>query len=194
MARRFYAPVLVSWSRRYLEQGTVEIHVTSDLRASCAGVVSYRLTDVAGKTLNVDSTPFRISPRRTKRIRTLSLSRYLEVQGRRDLMLWLELEVRGEIVSSNLVCLAKPKQLELRDPQISLQVKKEQGAFQLRLRARKPALWAWLEVDGCDAALSDNYFHLPPGQTKVITFVPSEELALKALRAQVVVRSLVDTY
>lgn len=195
LARGFYAPLLVSAVEK-AKPGSVEVHVTSDLLARVDGIVSFRLTDVVGRCLDEGRKTISIAPRQSRCVQTLPLSRYLESHGQRDLMLWLELEVGHEVASSNLVSFSKPKQLDLCDPKISVRVAKDvaSGGFRLHLKARRPALWVWLELAGGDASFSDNYFHLRPGRGVEITLVTAEPRTLKVVREQLVVRSLVDTY
>ena len=54
LARRFYAPLLVS-GLEDSEKGTVEVHVTSDRLEACNGIVEWEVTDCAGKKLTSDS-------------------------------------------------------------------------------------------------------------------------------------------
>ena len=65
--------------------------------------------------------------------------------------------------------------------------------FDVTLASKHPALYVWLEVDGCDAWCSDSFFDMPGGEPRTITVVPqtpmNREAFLKALR----VRSLFDT-
>jgi beta-mannosidase len=119
----------------------------------------------------------------------------LEEYGERDLLVWLELTGDGPIQSSNLVTFARPKAMELRDPRIDWTLDRAPGgAFELRLRPRYPALWIWVEAEGCDLRLSDNFFHLRPGRSKKLALRPETPLSLAQLRRGLRVQSLVDTY
>ena len=101
----------------------------------------------------------------------------------------------GPIRSDNLVLFARPKEMALRDPGITWSAERAAGGgFQLQLRARYPALWSWVEVEGCDLRLSDNFFHLRPGRAKKLTLCSETSLSLAELRRRLRVQSLVDTY
>ena len=99
MARRFYAPLLVSGVED-LKSGRVEAHATSDLLRACEGVLSWRVTSVAGESLETGSCPVRLPARTSRRVRTLDLKPHLDARGPRDLLLWLDLSVRGRSVSA----------------------------------------------------------------------------------------------
>ncbi|MFH1569557.1 MAG: glycoside hydrolase family 2 protein, partial [Gemmatimonadota bacterium] len=194
MARRFYAPVLIS-GLEDAARGTVEIHVTSDLRQRRRGVVRWRLTDAAGRLLRHGSAPCAVAPRRNQQVARLDLAAEVARRGARDLLLWLELEVDGEVVSTNFVSFARPKHLELEDPGLRTTVRARQdGAFEVTLRARRPALWAWLELADADARYSDGFVHLAPGAAAAIEVRPAEPMDAATFKSRLRARSLWDTY
>ncbi|MBM3189240.1 MAG: glycoside hydrolase family 2 protein [Chloroflexi bacterium] len=194
MAKAFYAPLLVS-GLEDLSKGTVEIHVTSDQMSDCAGVVTWTLTNVQGAVLDSGAREVGIPARRNSLVETLDLQRYLASKGPRDLLLWLELSVAGEAVSTNLVLFARPKHLELAEPEITTEVQPlADGSYRVTLTAQRPALWAWLELGDIDARYSEQFFHLRPDRPREIVVRPSRSVAIQELREALVVQSLVDTY
>ena len=194
MAARFYAPLLISGLEDG-EKGTVEVHVTSDCMDACEGKVLWRLTDAGGKALDSGSRDVRVPARKNVRVQTLKLKPYLESHGARNLALWLELRVGRKIVSTNFVTFARPKHLELADPKIAATVKALAGnRYRVTLTARKPALWAWVELLDTDAEFSDNFVHLLPDRPVDITVSPAEEMKLRDFRKRLTIHSLWDTY
>jgi beta-mannosidase len=82
-----------------------------------------------------------------------------------------------------------------RNPGLKTAIRKHrQGGFTATLTTKKPALWTWLELEGEDAKLSDNFFHLRPGQPVTVTIDPAKTLTLTQVREKLVAKSLVDTY
>jgi beta-mannosidase len=125
----------------------------------------------------------------------LNLRRHVDTIGARNLLLWLELRVKGKPVSDNLVTFSRPKHLELQDPGIRMAVRSAGGrAFTVTLRARRPALWVWLDLRGTDAAYSDRFFHLRPGRPVTIEVSPAKRMTASALKKSLSIRSLFDTY
>jgi hypothetical protein len=87
--------------------------------------------------------------------------------------------------SDNLVTFVRPKQLALREPEIECRADATaKGRFEIRLRAQHPALWTWIEVEGCAPQPSENFFHLRPDLL----------LTLGQLRQRLRVYSLIDTF
>ncbi len=194
MARKFYAPILISGLEDN-EQGTVEIHVTSDLLEEVSGKVVWELTNVGGERIAGGELGIVIPAQQNNRVGILDLGGYLEKYSNRELMLWIELEVDGGMVSSNFVSFVKPKHMELQEPGIFREITElANNKFRVTLSAKHPALWTWLEVDGVDAALSDNFFHLRPGKEVVIMLEPKKVLTLNELNKRLKILSLVDTY
>ncbi|HOX05161.1 MAG TPA: hypothetical protein PK280_02075 [Planctomycetota bacterium] len=194
LAKRFNAPLLVSGVED-LKAGTVEVHVTNDGLKPVAAELRWTLTDAAGKTLAASKLAVRAKANADTRVALLDLKKPVEVAGARNALLWLELFVAGRKVSDNLVHFVKPKHIELADPKIAAAVKPlKDGAFAVTLTTERPALWAWLELEGLDARLSDNFLHLRPGSPAKVTVRPARQVSAAELRRRVMVRSLVDTY
>jgi beta-mannosidase len=194
MARRFFAPLLVSGVEDR-ENGTVDVVVTSDLREPCDGTLRWALTNVVGETLKQGSEKLRIAPMKSRRRRRLVVAKEREKYGDRDLILWLSLVVNGEAVSSNTVTFAKPKQMDLVDPRIVARMTTERdGSVLLRLHARHPAFYVWLELEGMDARFSDNFFDLGANAKTEVIIRPETSVAESEIRKRLRVRSLIDTY
>ncbi len=96
LARRFYAPVLVSGVEDG-KLGKLAIHLTSDLLKSCSGRLRWAVTRVSGKRLAGGSRELRVAPGRSRRVQSLDLRPMLEAYGERDLLIWLEFTGEGPI-------------------------------------------------------------------------------------------------
>jgi beta-mannosidase len=194
MARHFYAPLLIS-GLEDIETAAVEVHVTSDLLQPCEGQIGWNLTNVAGEVLASGGRPVTIAANGDTLAETLDLKAHLEQYGPRDVLLWLELQRDAQVISRNLVTFARPKHLELAEPEIRRTIRDAgDGTFRVTLEANKPALWAWLELAGTDARFSDNFVHLFPGRPSQIVVTPNAPLRLDAFESQLIVHSLIDTY
>ncbi len=194
LAKRFNAPLLVTGVED-VAAGTVEVHVTNDGLAPVAAGLRWTLTDAAGKTLAKSELAIRAKANANTRVAVLDVKKPVEAAGARNALLWLELFVAGRKVSENIVTFARPKHIELADPKISTEVKPaKDGSSEVTLRTERPALWAWLELEGLDARLSDNFVHLRPGAATKVTIRPARNISAAELRRRLVVRSLVDTY
>jgi beta-mannosidase len=195
MARRFFAPVLVSALER-VDKGLVEIHVTSDRLESSEGEVEYVLSDTEGHVIATDHFPVAMNAGANSLVRTVDVSEALETYGKRKLLFWLYLTEEGRLLSDNLAFFERPKHLVIQRPKVDLIDVKEtsNGAIQATVRTDLPAFWIWLEIEGVPARFSDNFFHLPAKGARVVTIWPSSPTALRDVSNKVRVRTLTDTY
>lgn len=193
MAKRFYAPLLVSGLENP-ETGTVEIHVTSDLLNEQSVIVEWAVTDVeTGEKLNVrDAQALIIAPNSSQCVHTLNLANELSDFGDRDLIVWLKLIVDGEVVSRNTTFFARPKHLMLSNPVIDVAIEAlEPNRFNLIVTSSAPALYVWLTFSG--GVLSDNFFDLQAQSPVMIELITPEQMTLDDVRHNLTIASLTDT-
>jgi len=150
---------------------------------------------IAGDEIAADSDTITARPGASEHVLTIDLADPIELWGGRELLIWLDLSVAGQSVSSDLVTFARPKHLELPDPEVDVKVQTTEGdAFVVTLKAKRPALWAWLDLSAGDVHCSDNFLHLPPGQPVEVVVSPLKKTTAADLKKKLRVRSLVDTY
>ena len=100
MARDFNAPLLVSGVED-INQGTVELHVTNDLREDKSGSLRWRLVDMSGAVIKQDSLPVTALSGKSTLVTTIDIKEFLQSLGEKNVLLFLDLTVDGKVVSSN---------------------------------------------------------------------------------------------
>jgi beta-mannosidase len=193
LARKFYAPVLVS-GRENLDAGTIDIFVTSDRLEKQTGNLTWAITDGEGNSLLQETMNVEIPARQSWQVKTLALKEHIQKLGANGFLTWLKLEVAGDVVSENMVSLALPKELKLADPKFTTVVAETTDGFSVRVTSEKLALWTWLGLDKADATYADNFFHLQPGTPRTILVRPKSPLSRDQFVAALRVRSLFDTH
>jgi beta-mannosidase len=191
LARRFYAPVLIS-GRVDATNQSVAVYATSDLLTNTPSHLLWELTDLHGKTLAKDDQTLELAAQTSQMVTNLNLAPLVKTHGASNLLVWLKLETAGHAVSDNLVTLVYPKELNLPEPHLKTSIRQEKGNFYVSLTADAPALWAWLAVMGIDARYSDNFIHVKPGTVAEICVTPQQSLSLEQFRKALIVRSLTD--
>lgn len=185
MAKRFNNPLLVS-SVSDWENGTLQIHVTNDLRSEQAGTIEYMITDAEGNTLESKSFDVTLAAGTTACVQTLDVNPWINQRSARDVVVWLQLHSGEKIVSEDLALFSRPKHLGLKQPTITTTIHSNAGTgYDVELVSDHAALYVWLELP--DAQFSDNFVHLRPNTPKVI------HVATQAI-ANLKVQSLFDTY
>ncbi|MBN2710818.1 MAG: glycoside hydrolase family 2 protein, partial [Planctomycetes bacterium] len=193
MAKKFYAPVMVS-GLEDLEKSTVELHISNLEYATVTGTLNWAVTTSEGKMIENGKKQVKAAANGNTKAMTVNLKKHVEKYTARDLMLWVDFVVKGKVVSRNFVTLVRPKYLNLHDPEIKTTIKEAGDGFVLTLKAKKPALWAWVELKNSDAQLSDNFICLQPSKDVEIEIVPTKEMSKAQLEKQLVVRSIFNTY
>jgi beta-mannosidase len=193
MARRFYAPVLVSGLENITNQ-SVAVYVTSDLLKSNSAQLTWEVTDPKGESLLKGNEKLQLAAQTSQMVKQLDLRDLAGKYGAKNLLVWLKVEVRSQPVSENLVTLVFPKELALVDPQLKPAIRKIEDGFRVTLTAEAPALWAWLTLKNVDASCSDNFAHVRPGAPLEITVTPSRSMTEAEFTEALQVQSLFDTY
>jgi beta-mannosidase len=193
MARRFYAPILVSGLENP-KNATIDVFLTSDRLAPCRGVLTWHATDLAGRVLRSESATLDIPPRQSQKAKTLDLADLTQAHGLDNVLTWLKVIVDGQVVSDNLIPFVPPKDLKLADPRLKAAVAKTGKGFRVTLTAQHPALWAWLSLDECDAQYSDNFVHVAADAPAQIVVTPERPMSQSQFTQALRIQSLFDTY
>jgi len=190
MARRFFASPLVT-GLEDAERGSAEVHVTNDGAQPLRGAAVWTVFDMAGAVLLDGRMDAEVPARSSASVGTIELGSCIDSHGADGFVVWLELEVDGTTVSSNLVLLARPKALALSEPNVTARARQaETDAFAVSLSADKPALWVWPELPGARARYSDRFFHLLPGRTVEVLVRPERDMDADEFQACLKIHSL----
>jgi beta-mannosidase len=191
-AKRFFAPVMVSGVVR--DDGTsVEVAVCNDTFTPVKATLEWTVTDTAGTIIKQGRRAVTARDCAATRLPALDLSDCIRAHGAKRLVLWLDLRTGATSVACNSVALARPKDLALEAPSITAEVSAhDRRSFVVTLAAQRVALWAWLQLDGCDIRCSDNFMHLRPGVATRVDVTTSKPMTAAALRAALKVQSLWD--
>ena len=188
-AKKFYAPVLLSLVR---DGETATAHLVSDLLSPLSGSLTWTLATLDGEVLATETQAVGIAANAAAAVASFSLA---AATGReREVYLYAQWTADdGSVTSDNLLLLAEPKDLKTANPALSLQVGEDNGGFVLTVTAQKfaPYLWLRRSDNGPLAQISDNFFHLRPGETRTLTLPKSADLlSAEDLRGRLAVRSL----
>ena len=188
-AKKFYAPVLLSLVR---DGETATAHLVSDLLTPLSGTLTWTLATLDGEVLGTETAAVSVGVNGAASVASFALS---AASGReREVYVYAQFTANdGSITADNLLLLSEPKDLKTADPALSLAVAEEDGAFVLTVSAQRfaPYLWLRRSDNGPLAAISDNFFHLRPGETRTLTLPKSAELqTADDVRGRLVLRSL----
>jgi len=190
MAKSFFSPVLLSVLEDS-EKQTMELHISSDLQEDKAGVIEWQACCANGTERESSSLPVDIKAGKSANLVTLDFS---QCEDPDNFMFFATLIIDGQPVSANFASFVKPKDIALKRPHIEFSISKIEEGYQLVLKSDKPALWVWLEIEGQDVKVSDNYFCIAPGVEKVLEVFLTKPITEKEFQKKMIIRSVYDTY
>ncbi|KAF0095510.1 MAG: beta-mannosidase [Puniceicoccaceae bacterium 5H] len=166
-ARRFFDPVMLS-TVEDAEKGSFELFVSNDLREDFSGQINWMVTTPEGEQLREGVVPASAAAGTSNCVGTVELKDLLDQYGPRGLLVFARLDKGEGATSESLVLFERPKHMNFRDPELSLEAKIEGDEIVATVSAKRPALWAWLTHPDADFRWSDNFFHLAAGETRTL--------------------------
>ena len=104
----------------------------------------------------------------------------------------VELTQNSNLISRNLHFFAETSQIRLQPAKISTELRKTTGGYALRLSSPVLARHVYIQTADLDAALSDNYFDLLPGEPAEIQI--KSNASEEQMKAALNVISLTDAF
>lgn len=191
-AKRFFAPVMVSGALR--EDGsTVDVAVCNDTLKPVKATVVWAVTTTNGTVVKEGRRAVTARNGAATRLPALDLRDCVAQCGANNLVLWLELRSGDTCLARNCTTLARPRDLLLEAPRFTTRVvARDRQTLEVTLDTTQVALWAWLQLDGCDIRCCDNFMHLRPGVSRTIEVTSSKPMSAAAFGTGLKVRSLWD--
>jgi beta-mannosidase len=204
-ARRFFAPRLVSIKLHGEEaagvgnyqrntRGVAELWTVSDAPEKRTAEVSWQLVTLKGEPLAQGRERSVLHYGEAVSRRTLDLTAELDRVGKENAVLLARLTDAdtGEELSRNAALFTAPRFLQLSREPIQ-QAKTWRSPHELELTLQAPVFHYGVCIEPQrDAVVSDNYFHLSPGETRVVKIRYANEQGANGPEPRVF--SLIDTY
>lgn len=194
-AKKFFAPVIAS----ACEEGTnVSLHVSNETIDTFTGVLSWKLMDSRSKVIKNSEKPVTVEALKSSECEVLDFSDVLDtMEKKRNSYFEFKLEAEGKVISTGTVLFVKSKHFGFIDPQIKVKLAETDDCFVLEVTSEAFAKFVELDLCDSDAVFEDNYFDLSARDVRRIEVRKdnlSGKLSLEALKAQLTIRSLYDTY
>ncbi|GCF15957.1 beta-mannosidase [Haloarcula mannanilytica] len=185
VARRIFAPALVTTTET--DEG-LEIWIVSDETESIEGTLNVRWESLTGEVIETEQVSVSIDPQESTRVVTVDPE---TVIGERYAEAYLCADLESPVESYPSYDFFEPyKHLDLCQPSFDITV----DGTTLTISADCMALFVQLTLPGTDGNFSDNYFHLPAGEERRITFDSNETITGDELKQALSIRHLRATY
>lgn len=167
-AKKFYAPLLVSFKRLVK---SVEVWLTNDTFERYEGTLTISLRSFSGKILRRKKIPVSISPNSSCSCASFTYDTFPKSDPTTH-YLHVSFLVDGDTVSENRLFFVEPKYFHLPEPNIGVVVREgKENIFSVSLRSKTFVKNLRLEVEGENAEFDDNYFDVDAGETKMVRIV-----------------------
>ncbi len=186
-ARRFYAPVLVCIVPEK-SSGDYVIMGINDTGNAVSADINVQAITIAGKTIHLDHVKSIIPADRA-----IEIARVAKDDVPEDSFLdwsWNIKSSTGTNVTGQNHYSPQPyKALQLRDPQLQINVDPDSEGLKIKITATLPALYVCAETS-VSGTFSDNCFDVHPGETTEIYFRPDQKADLEVARQSMRIRDL----
>lgn len=161
MAKRFYAPVMLS----VCEDGTrAEIHVTNDTTKAAKVEVRWSLERLDGTVIRKSKIRTRIEPEISKMLADLDFAEELQGDNVRNCVLVHELLVNGKRASLGMTPFVPSKHVDLPPAKVTLEPRTDETGSYIDISSDVATRFVWLWIPKHDVTFSDNCFDLPAGR------------------------------
>lgn len=194
LARRFFAPILVSLCEEK-EAHKIGVHISNTSFENKNVKLTWQLTTLAGEIVASGEGEYEAKPQNNFAAIEIDTTDYEKKYGARNLIMFAQLSSDGEIISTNHCTMTFPKYLELERPEFDVSIAEQSdNKFELKIKVNKPAIMVRLELSKADAQFTDNFFTMYAGQERTIIAEPWEVLSLDDFKNQLKIKSLFDSY
>jgi len=192
-AKRFYAPVLLSIEDAPPVQ---TVYITNELRERWEGTLTWSLETLDGDVAKTGFQKVTAEPRQAMKLCEVDFSTILKDDPdlARSLVFIAELWQGEQMVSRQTAYFAPSKHLELKEPEISAQVKVENETAHITLTAASFSRLVELTFEGEETVFSDNYFDLPAKRSISVTVPIPAGWEETEIQTALKIRSVYDTY
>jgi beta-mannosidase len=188
-SREYNKPVCLS--NDYFDD-RAEIYLANDLPQTITGELTWSLADFTGKQLTSGKTAVEVGPTQAQKLTVLKFPDILAGEKKTRVTLSVTLTSSGSVLDAKTWLLTADKYAELPKPSIRTSSKVEGKTALITLRSNVFARSVFIEVDGADAPLSDNFFDLMPGEEKIVSVVLLKPITDQELAECLHLKSLAD--
>lgn len=193
MAKKFFAGTL---GTIYEENGVIHVSAVNDTMEAVSVQVDVRLKNMALDVLEEYRLGEDVEAFSAKELGFRSFDRFLE--NKNELFVEAVFEFSNGSYAVQTETFVPYKYLKIRRPEISLNIKENEGDYEIHLKTDVYTPLVWLDLEKNDVRFSDNGFCMTDKNTMIIRAdkndcITREGLTLKMFKEQLFVRTLYDT-
>ena len=162
LAKRFYAPVLLSAQRT---ENAFVLHLCNETREQFCGTVQWRIVKNDGSVVRFGKTDVSVPRLSSQAVQSVE---FAVGKGERYAFVYRLIDTDGNVLCDEARLAVKPKRFAFLPVQFTTHVTPAEGGATVRLSADAFAMGVSLSVSDPDAVFSENWFALTDGDAKTV--------------------------
>lgn len=164
-ARKAYQPILVS----SLENtGVLQVYGVSDYLEDTTVLLDLSVVDFSGKLIREQSLQVILKKNTSTLLSEVKVEELIYGHNRNEVLLKMELKSGSMVLANNVFYFSKPKNLKLPEADVKTELVEKDGKRFLSVSSNSLAMSVYLGFTDQQITLSDNYFDLLPGETRLV--------------------------
>lgn len=188
MARRFFAPVLLS---AHKDEYSIVLNISNETFNKFEGIVKYKIISNTSEVIFKGESEASINGLNSKDIITLDVQKHIDGFERERIFIFELEDVNGNIISQESLLFTKPKHFKFLNPNIKAEVIKEKDKFILKIATENYAKGVCVDFKDFDCILSDNYFDMWDKKIITINKIP-KDVTEESILENINIRSVYD--
>lgn len=189
-AKHFNKMVCVSAE---MHRHAAEVFVINDLPTVFIGSLNWRLVDFSGKTIHTQTKQVKTEKNSASKVESIHFEQCLGDLQKTNVALILELlDSAGNILSSQSNLLVPDKEASLQKPNLQTSLSVEGEVATIGITADTFTRFAYIEIEGVQTPLSDNFIDLEAGKTAFLTFTLPKGENCDDLKNEIRILSMAD--
>jgi beta-mannosidase len=159
--KQVYADILISTVQ---EDSLVKVYIVSDKISSTPGKLRINLLDFSGKQIAVKELTVKVEPNSSKVYFKVSKRELLKNKDEKACLIETEFSDKTGTLAESIFYFVHPKDLELKNPEISVKSAKTVDGYELTVSSDVLAKNVYLSFDENEGFFTNNYFDIIPGK------------------------------
>jgi beta-mannosidase len=180
--KKDYAPFLISFDNN---PDSLRIWIVNDKQSGIKATLQWTIMDFSGNKLASGNQKQFTEPNSSKVSYSINKSLFASFDSTSTVLNAVLIADDSTLLAENNYYFAKPKNLQLEKPEITIHLNKQKNGYLIRLKSVKLARGIQLSTN-VDGFFEDNYFDILPGETKTLFFTTDhifnkEDLKIRSL-------------
>ncbi len=174
-ARRFYAPILIA---PFEEKMAYQVYIISDEPRMNKALFDVKIMGMDGEIFYQREKEIAINPLKSTLVHSILKNNLPEEFDPQRMFLYCSLKNEEQLVSENILFFTESINLQLEEPKINVEFSSNDCGVFLKFESQQFVHTLALQADELEGHFEDNFFHLLPGQEKVVLFRADSKISV----------------